>query len=217
MTERAISFCSLPEGARVLDVGCGSGATIEYLIARHGLEAVGLDRSTKLITAGLERNTGLPFVLGNGERIPLVNGQMDVVLAECTLSLMDGPDRALFEFHRVLHPGGYLIVTDIYARQPENAFELNKLPLSSCLSGALPRQELDELVKKNHFKILLWEDHTAALKRLAAQLIMAHGSMESFWRCMAPSDGKSSCIQQAVTSARPGYFLLIAKALPTLG
>lgn len=38
----------LPEGARVLDVGCGSGVKSEYLIA-HGLKVVGVDISDKLL------------------------------------------------------------------------------------------------------------------------------------------------------------------------
>lgn len=38
----------LPPGARVLDVGCGSGVKSEYLIA-HGLRVVGIDISDKLI------------------------------------------------------------------------------------------------------------------------------------------------------------------------
>ncbi len=44
LTERAFAFCSLPERARVLDVGCGVGATVEFLCREH-LGAFGVDTS----------------------------------------------------------------------------------------------------------------------------------------------------------------------------
>jgi arsenite methyltransferase len=213
LTERALSLCGLPPGARVLDVGCGACATIEHLITHHGLYATGVDPSSHLLQEGRMRNAHLPLLQATGERLPLASNSMDAVLAECTLSLMADMNRALAECHRVLRPGGLLAATDLYARRPDGAPALHRLPLCSCLSGALPRRELLDRLQAHSFEILLWEDHSNALKRFAAQLILTHGSMENFWCGMLPPETGAEEIRQAIAAAHPSYFLLIARAL----
>jgi 2-polyprenyl-3-methyl-5-hydroxy-6-metoxy-1,4-benzoquinol methylase len=51
---------ALPPGARVLDVGCGSGWLCEYF-ARFGYEVTGIDISQDLIEMARERLAGVPF------------------------------------------------------------------------------------------------------------------------------------------------------------
>lgn len=221
LTERAWAFCGLPPGARVVDVGCGTGATVEHLIAEHRTSATGLDPSSRLLQEGRQRNGYLPLIRAPGERLPLVDGCVDAVLAECTLSLMANLDQTLAECYRVLRPGGILAISDLYARQPQGAVDLHRLPLSSCLSGALPRQEWLSRVQAQGFEIRLWEDHTDSLKRFAAQLILTHGSLENFWSCMAPKSALTTLsepalsgqIAQAVAAARPGYFLMVSECV----
>lgn len=214
LTERAVALWDLAPGARVLDLGCGTGVSIEHLGSRRGMWAIGLDASALLLREGRERQAQLPLLQAAGERLPMASSSMDAVLAECTLSLMADLGQALAECHRVLRPRGLLAVTDLYARQPDGAAALHRLPLCSCLSGALPPQELIGRLQAAGFELLLWEDHTAALCSLAAQLIMAHGSLDSFWRQMVPSGAAVAEVGPAIAAARPGYFLLIARALP---
>lgn len=222
LTERMLSLCGLPPGARLLDVGCGTGATVAHAIAQLGLRAAGLDLSLDLLQEGRDTGLALPLLQAAGERLPLACGSIDAVIAECTLSLMTDLDQALAEWRRVLRPDGTLAIADLYARQPEGAAALHRLPLSSCLSAALPREEILARVQALRLEVLLWEDHTPALKRFAAELILAHGSLESFWCRTLPRQSRLepapqaeiAQIAQAVAAARPGYFLLLARALP---
>lgn len=212
LTERALAFCSLPAGARVLDVGCGPGATLEYLI-QHGFAAIGVDRSTELLPPAPEQDVGGLLVRAMGERLPLASASIDAILVECTLSIMENTDRALAEFSRLLRPGGKLVLSDLYLRQPAGSPALHRLPLTGCLAGAFSRQELALRLGALGFHMLLWEDHSAALRQLAAQLIMADVAPEQIWcrdDCAEPGAGPNE-IRQALSAARPGYFLLIAE------
>ncbi len=212
LTERALALCALPAGARVLDVGCGAAVSIEYLSARLGLAAVGIDPSALLLRAGHARSGALPLVQSPGERLPIGCEQVDGLLAECSLSVMPDMDRALGEFWRVLRPGAHLILSDLYARDADGVTALHRLPIASCLSGAVSQQTLIERVQAHGFAVQLWEDHTDALKVFAARLIWSQGSLPEFW-CRAASRTDSSDIQAAVARSRPGYYLLIARKI----
>jgi arsenite methyltransferase len=211
LTERALDFLSPPAGARVLDVGCGAGASVDYLSDGHGLVALGLDPSELLTRSGCQRRPGLPLLQGQGEHLPVADGEIDVILAKCSLSVMTDTDLALAEFRRVLRNGGVIVVSDVYVRNPVLIPALRQLPLACCLRGAASDQEIASRLQAHGFRILLWEDHSDVLTQLAARIIMAHGSMAQFWRQIAGEHADASRIQNTVAQSKPGYFLLVAR------
>jgi SAM-dependent methyltransferase len=210
LTDRALGCCALPAGARVVDVGCGLGETVAHLIARHGLSALGVDPSALLLRTGRHQDSGRPLIRAVGERLPFAAGALDAVVAECSLSLITDVDQALAEFHRVLRGGGVVIVGDVYARNPAAAESLGRLPFASCVRGAMPRQHVIDRFQAHGFNVALWEDHTEALKRLAVEIIMAHGSLDWFWCRASGGAADPQVIRAAITRAQPGYFLLVA-------
>jgi arsenite methyltransferase len=218
LTERALSLCAFPCGSRLLDVGCGTGATVEHLIGQHGFLAAGVDPSFPMISHGRARNPLLPLVRAAGESLPFLDAQWDGILAECILSLTRDPDAALRECRRVLRRGGKLILSDVYVRNVGAIPELRALSLDICLTGALSHDELMVKLRNGGFVVLAWEDHSHALKHFAAQLILSQGSTQSFWCSLmdaGPLDG--SRIEQAVSRARFGYFLAVAEKPVSVG
>jgi arsenite methyltransferase len=212
LTDRALEFCALPIGSRVLDVGCGPAASIEHLRVKHQFTAIGLDPSEMLLRSGRRRDPSSPLIQSPGERLPLADEQFAAVLTECSLSVMRDAARAISELRRVLRSGGYLILSDIYARNPAGIDALQQLPIDSCLCGAISRAEIIQRIETAGFKVLLWEDHTTALNAFAAQLIWANGSMPQFW-CRATSRADVGDIQRVIAQSKPGYYLLIARKL----
>lgn len=198
LTGRAVDFCRFPPGASLLDVGCGAGATVEYLRDQRHFDASGVDLSSRLVEEGRRRNAGLPLREGRAERLPNCDESQDGVLCECVLSLVPEPDRALREFGRVLHRGGRLIVSDMYLRAVSEHL-LSEQAADGCLAGVRSRRSIETMVRDAGFSIVLWEDHSALLRELAARLVLAGGSLEEF-RCNAVGAGGS-----------PGYYLLIAR------
>lgn len=210
LTDRAVAFCSLPEGGRVLDVGCGTGATVAHLRREYGLDASGLDFSDQLLSEGRERDSGVDLVRAAASSLPVGDERMAAVFCECVLSLTDHSPVVLGEFRRVLRPNGFLILSDLYVRSPDGSVDLACLPVRSCLSGAMAQSEIEARIKKSGFRILLWEDHSRFLAELAARYILARGSLQGLWG--GPCENRDSpSIASAVRRSRPGYYLLIAE------
>lgn len=215
LTDLGVKSCDFLPGARVLDVGCGSGATVERLVVLYHLQAIGIDPSEALLEWGRSKNPGLNLIRGQGEKLPFPAKHMDGVFVECTLSVMEDQDQAIMEIFRVLKPSGWLVINDVYARNPEGLQGLQELKLDSCIRRALPKELLINKLLEQGFNIVNWTDHTNLLTQLTVNLIMTHGSMSHFWlkssSCSSSVD--PSLAQAAIKQAKMGYFQLIAKRM----
>lgn len=207
LTRRVVAAGGLSAGARIIDVGCGSGATVDCLRREFGLVACGVDVERRFGHAG---QGGRPLIQADALQLPLRNGTVSAVVCECVLSLLADPDAALAEFHRVLADRGVALITDMYVRGSDGAGEFNSLPVASCLRGALPREAIELRLCRQGFDVLAWEDHSQALKRMAAQLVFACGSMKAFWiaagACRPGAEDGSGWLR-----TRPGYFACVAR------
>jgi arsenite methyltransferase len=209
LTRRALSFCDLPADSPVVDIGCGTGVTVDFLIRDCRLKAFGLERSPGMLGKARNREPDLPLIQGTANRLPFQDGCLSAVLCECVLSLVEDAAAAWYELHRVLRAGGYLVVADVYARAPEHAHLLKSVPVNCCLKGARSRDDLAGRLHQNGFSLLVWEDHSQDLKRLAAQLVFAGWPVQTFWQnsgaCVSAQNA-----QTIIRRARPGYFLMVA-------
>lgn len=207
LTERAVAFCKLPEGSIVLDVGCGSGATVAHLRKKYILCAYGLDLSRELLADCLDPKANPALIHGRAESLPIADARIDAIFCECALSLIPSPETALAEWHRALAPDGYLIVSDLYARSVEMQERKNHSPVRCCLDGAVDREALFTRMAAAGFNLLLFEDHTLLLKQLAARLVWEYGSLDAFWSTVG---GSCNAGMQA-SGGRPGYYLMVAR------
>lgn len=95
----------------VADVGCGAGRMTAHLAAL-GLAAHGLDLSPAMVAAARRAHPTLPFVVGSLAALPYADVSQTGVLA--WYSLIHVPPAQLpgvaAELHRVLAPGGHLLV-----------------------------------------------------------------------------------------------------------
>lgn len=99
-----LGLAHLRGGERILEVGCGNGAYLEYL----NLDAVGLDSSLGMLTAAWERARG-PLVAGDAVALPFSQGSFDVVLAAHMLYHVTDRQTAVLELRRVLAACGRCI------------------------------------------------------------------------------------------------------------
>ncbi|RDB49100.1 class I SAM-dependent methyltransferase [Tsukamurella tyrosinosolvens] len=99
-------------GKHVLDAGCGSGPTLVDLI-EGGATAVGFDGSSALIDIARERvgTRADLHVADLGEPFPFEDGTFDDVVCALALHYLEGWHGPLSEMHRVLKPGGRVILS----------------------------------------------------------------------------------------------------------
>jgi len=93
---------------KVLDVGCGTGATLVALAEVADVTGIELDAGAVAFC----RERGLEQVVeGSAESLPFSDGAFDMVFALDVIEHLDDDEAGLREFLRVLKPGGKLVVT----------------------------------------------------------------------------------------------------------
>ena len=70
---------------------------------------------------------------------------------------------------------------------------------------------METLISDCGFAVLRREDHTAALKHLAAAAVFAHGSLENFRRLLHGGDSRPE--PACCFPPRAGYVLFVARAV----
>lgn len=103
--------------ASVLEVATGTGTTAIMLARRFpNYSVTGLDFNEKALEIARERSRGirnLKYINGNVEELSLGNNTFDFVVTDFSIGSFGNFGRALEEMHRVLKPGGEIVILDI--------------------------------------------------------------------------------------------------------
>jgi SAM-dependent methyltransferase len=113
ITALLLANAALPNSGTLLDVGCGSGQTMEWFTREHpGWRAVGLDLALEGLVAA--REAGIQAITrASALRLPHPDQCVELVLLLDVLQhlpLEEGDLMALVEARRILKPGGYLFL-----------------------------------------------------------------------------------------------------------
>ena len=97
----------LPQGTKVLEIGCGGGQSRPWFQQR-GMQYVGTDISKTRISEEL-RQFGGADLLCDAHFLPFANESFDVVYSAAVFEHLACPLRAIQEVRRVLKPGGLML------------------------------------------------------------------------------------------------------------
>ncbi len=105
-------FKALQPGARILDVGCGTGEYIHRANAL-GFSASGIEPAEAMRKAAIERNPSSIILDGTATELPFPDGTFDLVICIEVLRYLHRTDirQALREMRRILKPGGTMFLT----------------------------------------------------------------------------------------------------------
>ena len=168
-----LAFGHINKGDVVLDLGSGAGKDV-FLAAQKVGEmgrAIGVDMTGDMLKLARKNavkffeTTGLmnvEFREGFIEKLPVENASVDVVISNCVINLSTDKPQVFREVHRVLKPGGRMIVSDIVLNRELPAELRGDADLySACVAGALLRDDYLKAIREAGFaKVELLADKT---------------------------------------------------------
>lgn len=107
LREHLLGQLALREKARILEVGCGTGAVLAELASYGDLHGLDIDQSH---LEAAQKNLALAVLTrGDAHHLPYAGGSFDLVACHFLLLWLDDPVAALGEMRRVARPGGRVI------------------------------------------------------------------------------------------------------------
>jgi len=160
-TRRAFeSIPDIPQGVRVLDVGCGPGAQtldLARLVEPFGGEVVAADFHEQFLDEARQNAKGaglnsITFQHADMNALPFDEASFDIIWSEGAIYIM-GFENGLMEWKRLLKPGGTIAVTEISWLKEEipddvRAFWDEGYPAMQTVAGNL------EIAKQCGYRVL---------------------------------------------------------------
>lgn len=116
-----VNFLECTEaGARLLDVGCGTGHWSRFF-ATLGYTVTGVDTSSEMIAEARDRSPAtISFQQADAVSLPFHDAAFDIVAAMATLEFMTAPQQALAEMARCVRDRGRLLIGTLNLSAPLN-------------------------------------------------------------------------------------------------
>jgi len=197
------AIASLEEGQTVLDLGSGAG--IDCFLAAQQVGAtgkvIGVDMTPEMIekARGNAAATGfenVEFRLGEIENLPVADASVDVIISNCVLNLSPEKGKVLAEVHRVLKPGGRLVVSDMVSEvEVPTILQGNLDAVAACLPTYRDGY-LDEFRSAGFADARITEE-----KPYPASYILADGGVQAFLAANEESRGDLEAFAGSISGA----------------
>ncbi len=133
-----VAFSRAAPGETVVEVGAGTGNFLA-LFGEVADRLIAVDLTPSML-AQARRHDGLHLVAGDGRRLPLRSGSVDLVTSAQALHHVHDPATVVKEMRRVTRPGGRVLLVDQVATERyEEALMMTELELARDPSHAMSR------------------------------------------------------------------------------
>lgn len=207
----------------LLDLGCGVGASLNYLLSRLSMPACGVGLTISQAQANIARDQAIDhchFAQADFQTIPLA-GDFDVAYSIEAFCHAVDPARYFAEVARVLSPGGRLILVDDFlsdrAAQSLNANErhwLEAYQIGWHVPNVRAVAALETLARENRLRLIANRHLTPYLKLralpdLPARLLRVFGEKIPARHPIIPSMLGSLALQQCLKMGIVEYRFLV--------
>jgi len=153
------ALADLKNGETVLDLGAGAGIDVFLAakkVGKHG-RVIGVDLTEDMVARGrqLAREHGygnVEFRLGDIEHLPVDSATVDVVISNCVINLTPDKLASFKEIHRVLRPGGRILIADLVtAGELPPDVRASAAAWADCLAGAMAKEAYLETIRSAGF------------------------------------------------------------------
>ena len=167
------ALAGISAGETVLDLGSGGGIDCFLASTRVGPsgKVIGVDMTAAMITRARENAArggyhNVEFRLGEIENIPAADSSVDLIISNCVVNLSPDKERVFAEAHRVLKPGGRMMISDpVLAKPLPGHLKDNVALLTGCISGALVKDEYIAAIRKAGFPTVTVEQESQYAKQ----------------------------------------------------
>ncbi|MDT0604952.1 class I SAM-dependent methyltransferase [Thalassotalea castellviae] len=166
--QKTPEFCNLLPSEIVLDIGCGSGASVRAIASNLTTgHVIGIDPTPKMLeiasnlTVKDKHNKQVTFLHAGAEKIPVESESCDLVLAVNTLHHWINVNDGLDEVLRILKPAGrFVSVDDLWEESIEfNQDQAGSSEHISCNHELKTRDGIVNLLKSKGFSNISNEEH----------------------------------------------------------
>ena len=154
-----LALASLKKGEVVLDLGSGAGFDCFLAASAVGPsgKVIGVDMTPEMLDRARENArkgnyTNVEFRLGEIENLPAADNSIDIIISNCVINLSPDKKRVFREAHRVLKPGGRLMVSDIVLlKELPDYIQESVSAYVACVSGAIKKIDYVKAIKAAGF------------------------------------------------------------------
>ena len=186
LTKKAVDAVRLTPDSHILDIGCGSGASLVLIRRITGCHTTGIDSSRRMLERAGEalgtepavvynRNDPVNLLQADACSLPFPDASFDFVMMECTLTLFRDPALALREAARVLCPGRWLYISALSRKNPSASDPL----VTNGLLNTIRLQESFSDIGFEHNSVSI-SDQSSSLIQFAADIIFQYGSLDRY-------------------------------------
>lgn len=142
----------VPENARILDIGCGTGRLLAALRPSHG---VGIDLSPAMVERARTSYPGHTFLVGDAEDpavIAGIDGVFDCIILSDTIGMFDDIEEALKGLHSLCGEGTRIVISYF-----SSAWE-PVIAAATALGWRMPQPEVNLLSTTDYLNLLRLSD-----------------------------------------------------------
>ncbi|RTR37734.1 class I SAM-dependent methyltransferase [Shewanella canadensis] len=165
-TRSLAAQCLVNRTSKVLDIATGRATSAAFLVKQYGAQVLGLDLGMDNLQTAKQTHrslTKLNLISGDAMQLPFRDNSLDVVFCECALCTFDNRDAAMHEIYRVLKPGGFIAISDIFLNQTLPGKLETTLNRWLCVAGALSHEASIQKAEQAGFSQLRFEDRSASI------------------------------------------------------